>query len=417
MACCTSARPRTAGPALVPLQEPVVEVPTAAIWRGGGVVAAKQRLSLGDGCGTCYLCPKRIEQHLNCLLRRADIALGRKHQPRIHDLRHSFATRALEQCGAERGQVARHFVALSAYTGHVDIRNTYWYLQATPEMMTDIAAAAEMPVGRDSHAAAAPAPSSRTSCGTTCLASVAMSPQTCKAYAVSFRLLLEFAATRTGHARPGSRSSNSAASLIVNFLKHIEQERGNGATTRNLRLAAIKAFMRYVEHHVPSLMAQVGQIDAIPVKRCDQKLIRHLTMEEVRSILNAPDLTTRAGMRDRAMMHLCFAGGLRVSNLISVLLENVALGQMPSVMVRGKGRKERCLPLWKETARDIRALAERARRDPDAGAVRQCWRHGDDAGGLRVRARQARPCCRQDLPDARWSHRCSASASGIVARC
>jgi integrase/recombinase XerD len=113
--------------------------------------------------------------------------------------------------------------------------------------------------------------------------------------------------------------------------------------------------MRYVEYHVPSALAQVGQIDAIPIKRYDQKLIRHLTMEEVRAILNAPDLATRSGVRDRAMMHLCFAGGLRVSELVGVLLENVVLGRTPSVMVRGKGRKERCLPLWKETTRDIRA--------------------------------------------------------------
>lgn len=55
----------------------------------------------------------------------------------------------LEQCGAGRGAVARHFVALSTYLGHVDIRNTYWYLQATPEMMADIAAAAEMLVGSE----------------------------------------------------------------------------------------------------------------------------------------------------------------------------------------------------------------------------------------------------------------------------
>jgi site-specific recombinase XerD len=75
----------------------------------------------------------------------------------------------------------------------------------------------------------------------------------------------------------------------------------------------------------------------------------------VRAILNAPDLTTRLGVRDRAMMHLCFAGGLRVSELVGVLLENIELHRTPSVMVRGKGRKERRLPLWKETARDIRA--------------------------------------------------------------
>ena len=145
------------------------------------------------------------------------------------------------------------------------------------------------------------------------------------------------------------------APLIVDFLAHIEQQRGNGAATRNLRLAAIRAFMRYVEHQAPSALAQIAQIEAIPVKRHDQKLIRHLTMDEVRAILNAPDLAKRSGVRDRAMLHLCFAGGLRVSELVGVLLENVSLGRTPSVMVKGKGRRERCLPLWKETARDLRA--------------------------------------------------------------
>lgn len=54
-----------------------------------------------------------------------------------------MATRALERCSTERRAVSRHFVALSTYLGHVDIKQTYWYLQATPELMTDIAAAAE----------------------------------------------------------------------------------------------------------------------------------------------------------------------------------------------------------------------------------------------------------------------------------
>lgn len=181
------------------------------------------------------------------------------------------------------------------------------------------------------------------------------SPETCDTYAISFKLLLEYAATTHG-TRPSRLSIEQLdAPLIVDFLAHIERERGNRPATRNLRLAAIRAFMHYVEHHVPSALAQVGQIDAIPVKRHDQKLVRHLTMEEVRAILNAPDLTTRSGTRDRAMLHLCFAGGLRVSELVGVLLENVTLGRTPSVMVRGKGRRERCLPLWKETARDLRA--------------------------------------------------------------
>jgi integrase len=76
-------------------------------------------------------------------LQLANIAPARTRRPRIHDLRHSFATRVLEQCGTKREEVARHFVALSTYLGHADIAHTYWYLEATPEMMTDIAAAAE----------------------------------------------------------------------------------------------------------------------------------------------------------------------------------------------------------------------------------------------------------------------------------
>jgi integrase/recombinase XerD len=95
------------------------------------------------------LCPSTVNYTFRSLLRRANVAPGRKRQPRIHDLRHAFATRVLEQCGADRGEVSRHFVALSTYLGHVNIQQTYWYLQATPEMMTDIAAAAEMLVGSE----------------------------------------------------------------------------------------------------------------------------------------------------------------------------------------------------------------------------------------------------------------------------
>ncbi|MBC2861711.1 tyrosine-type recombinase/integrase [Stappia sp. 28M-7] len=181
------------------------------------------------------------------------------------------------------------------------------------------------------------------------------SPQTCETYAISFKLLFDFAARRL-RTRPSQLAIEDLdAPMIVAFLTHIEQDRGNSVSTRNLRLAAVKAFMRYVEYRVPSALEQIGRIHAIPVKRHDQKLIRHLTMDEVRAILNAPDITTRSGARDRAMMHLCFAGGLRVSELIGTLTRNLSLQQGASVTIRGKGRKERCLPLWKETARDLRS--------------------------------------------------------------
>jgi site-specific recombinase XerD len=181
------------------------------------------------------------------------------------------------------------------------------------------------------------------------------SPHSCETYAHSFRLLFAFVAKRTGTKPSQLHVEQLDAALILDFLTHLEQERGNRAVTRNLRLSAIKAFMRYVEYQLPSALEQVAQIRAIPTKRHDQTLIRHLPMEEVRAILNAPDLTTRLGLRDRAMLHLCFSAGLRVSELVGAMLGNLSLQQPASLLVEGKGRRERSLPLWKETAADLRA--------------------------------------------------------------
>jgi site-specific recombinase XerD len=181
------------------------------------------------------------------------------------------------------------------------------------------------------------------------------SPHTCETYAYAFRLLFIFASKRLGVKPSQIGLEQIDTALILDFLAHIEEQRGNCAATRNGRLAAIKAFIRYVEFRVPSALAQAQQIHAIPGKRHDQALVRHLTREEVQSILNAPNITTRLGIRDRAMLHLCYAGGLRVSELVSLPLESLSLQRPPSIRVLGKGRKERCLPLWKETAADLRA--------------------------------------------------------------
>ena len=181
------------------------------------------------------------------------------------------------------------------------------------------------------------------------------SRHTCEAYAHAFRLWLVFAAKRR-NVRPSQLCLEQLdAALVLAFLAHIEQQRGNGPATRNARLTAIKAFMRYVELRVPAALEQTRQVHAIPTKRHDQMLVRHLTMEEVRAVLDAPDLSTRLGVRDRAMLHLCFAGGLRVSELVELPLAHLYLQRAPSLRVLGKGRRERCLPLWKETAADLRA--------------------------------------------------------------
>jgi site-specific recombinase XerD len=181
------------------------------------------------------------------------------------------------------------------------------------------------------------------------------SPNTCESYAYSFQLLFEFASKRFKMPPSKLLLEQIDADLVMEFLSHIEAERGNSPRTRNARLAAIKSFMRFVEHRVPSAIEQSLRIQAIPSKKTDSRLISYLSMVEMQAILNAPDLRTRAGIRDRAMLHLSFAGGLRVSELTGLPLSAVTLQPTPAIRVMGKGRKERSLPLWKQTAADIRA--------------------------------------------------------------
>jgi integrase/recombinase XerD len=181
------------------------------------------------------------------------------------------------------------------------------------------------------------------------------SPHTCESYAYTFQLLFGFASDRLKVTPSKLYLEQIDAVLVMDFLAHIETKRDNGPRTRNARLAAIKSFMRFVEHRVPSVLEQSLRILAIPSKKADIPLIRHLSMAEMQAILNAPDIRTRAGIRDRPMLHVGFAAGLRVSELTGLLLTAVTLQPTPTLRVVGKGRKERSLPLWKQTASDIRA--------------------------------------------------------------
>jgi site-specific recombinase XerD len=113
--------------------------------------------------------------------------------------------------------------------------------------------------------------------------------------------------------------------------------------------------MRYAELQIPSIIEQSRRVLAIPMKRTDTKLVRHLSQQEMEAILRAPDVTERDGIRDRAMLHLAFAAGLRATELVTLPLAQVTMTGVPSVRIIGKGRKERALPLWKAAAEDLRA--------------------------------------------------------------
>jgi integrase/recombinase XerD len=180
------------------------------------------------------------------------------------------------------------------------------------------------------------------------------SDHTCDSYAYAFQLLFQFASKRLQTTPSALALEQLDAPLIMEFLYSLETERHNSPRTRNARLVAIKSFMRFIEYRVPALLEHSRRILAIPAKKTDTRLVHYLSIEEMQSLLNVPDLQRRDGIRDRAMLHLCFAAGLRVSELVSLPLQALAFYPTPSVRIHGKGRKERILPLWKATAADMR---------------------------------------------------------------
>jgi len=181
------------------------------------------------------------------------------------------------------------------------------------------------------------------------------SSHTSESYAYAFKLLLEYASDRL-HVPPSALHLEQIdAPLVVAFLNHLETARANRPSSRNVRLAAIKSFMHFLEFREPAVIDQIRRILAIPPKKADTRLVRHLTVEEIHAVLNAPEPSGWDGVRDRAMLHLCFAGGLRVSELVGLQLRDVILQPQASILVHGKGRRERCLPLWKVTATALRA--------------------------------------------------------------
>lgn len=181
------------------------------------------------------------------------------------------------------------------------------------------------------------------------------SAHTCDAYAYAFRLLLVFAAARL-KTRPSDLTLEQLdVPLVLAFLADLETTRGNSPRSRNARLAAIKSFAHFLEYRVPSCLQQIQGLLAIPSKKTDESLVGSLTRAEMQAVLDAPDPRCRAGVRDRAMLHMALAAGLRVSELVGLRLDDLTLQPQATVRILGKGRRERLLPLWKTTATVLRA--------------------------------------------------------------
>ena len=198
------------------------------------------------------------------------------------------------------------------------------------------------------------------------------SQHTIESYAYSFELLVVFLSDKLGVRPSRLKVENMTPRNILAHLTELEEKRGNSARTRNARLAAYKSFFRYLEPRDPRLLHLAQQIHAIPSKRYTRGGVNYLTHDEIDALLQSPDLKTWSGIRDRAMIFLTYVTGIRVSEAVNLKGQDLAR-DLSSVYIVGKGRKERRLPLWKETSRVVREWL--------------AIRGGDESGPLFVNAR------------------------------
>jgi site-specific recombinase XerD len=186
------------------------------------------------------------------------------------------------------------------------------------------------------------------------------SPKTIASYRDTLRLLLCFARDRTGKQPAALGWDDLNASVISAFLDHLEAVRGNSARTRNLRLTAIRSLIHWAALRHPEHAAVFQQILAIPPKRAVKRTVTFLDAAEALALISAPDLARWEGRRDRAVLVLALQTGLRVSELTGLDCGDVALGTGGHVRCEGKGRKERAVPLTRQTQAVLRAwLTER----------------------------------------------------------
>lgn len=179
---------------------------------------------------------------------------------------------------------------------------------------------------------------------------------TIRAYRDTLKLLFEFTARSNGRNISALAVEDLDADAVARFLDHIETSRSNSAATRNCRRAAIRGFFKHLLRNDPTRSVQYSRVLAIPSKKARQQPSTYLEAADVRAIIAKPDRQTHAGWRDYTLLLFLYNCGARAAEATAVQWGDLQLTQPRQVRLRGKGRKERLLPLWRETADALHRL-------------------------------------------------------------
>ena len=195
-----------------------------------------------------------------------------------------------------------------------------------------------------------------------------------RAYRDALTLLFKFVSEQRGRGVAALQLADLDADAVTRFLDHTETGRSNSATTRNCRRAAIRGFFKHLLRDDLAHSQQYMRVLAIPAKKARQRPATYLEAEDARLIISMPDRRTCDGWRDYTLLLFLYNCGARVSEATGLRWDDLQLAAPRQVRLRGKGKKDRLLPLWTETANALHRL-----RGTSQGADQQCVfvnRHG-----------------------------------------
>jgi site-specific recombinase XerD len=182
------------------------------------------------------------------------------------------------------------------------------------------------------------------------------SVHTIRAYRDALTMLFKFVAQQRDKDIASLEIGDIDTDAVTRFLDHIEAQRSNSAATRNCRRAAIRSFFKHLLRNDLAHSQQFVRVLAIPAKKARQRPATYLEAEEARLIIDRPDQHTSGGWRDRALLLFLYNCGARVSEATGLRWDDLQLAAPRQVRLRGKGQKERVLPLWPETANALHRL-------------------------------------------------------------
>ena len=182
----------------------------------------------------------------------------------------------------------------------------------------------------------------------------ALSPCTVAAYRDTFMLFLDFTTTHCDKSPASMKLADITPEVILAFLDHLEQERHNAVRSRNARLAALRSFLKFAAHRDVASLHVIERALGVPMKRFEQPMLGFLSRQEMLAVIGTSGISW-ISQRDHLLLGMLYNTGARVSEIIGVRVADVVLDGAACVHLRGKGCKQRSVPLWRSTAKEIRA--------------------------------------------------------------